>query len=120
MSVVNVVCCQVEVNATNRSLVQRSPTDCAVSGCDREASKMRRPCPTGGCCAREIKKTVVSSSILDVHWQNHGVTGLTYLLTPRSRVPIAKLKGPQLTKKFPAFYGTRRFIIAFTTARHLS
>ena len=28
MSVVNVVCCQVEVSATDLSLVQRSPTDC--------------------------------------------------------------------------------------------
>ena len=28
MSVVSVVCCQVEVSATSRSLVQRSPTDC--------------------------------------------------------------------------------------------
>jgi hypothetical protein len=27
------VCCQVEVSATSRSLVQRSPTDCGVSLC---------------------------------------------------------------------------------------
>jgi hypothetical protein len=26
----------------------------------------------------------------------------------------------QLVKKFPTFYGTRRFIIVFTRARHLS
>jgi len=31
MSVVSVVCCHVEVSATHRSLVQRSPTDCDVS-----------------------------------------------------------------------------------------
>jgi hypothetical protein len=31
MSVVRVVCCQVEVSATGRSLVQRSPTECGVS-----------------------------------------------------------------------------------------
>ena len=31
MSVVSVACCQVEVSATGRSLVQRSPTDCGVS-----------------------------------------------------------------------------------------
>ena len=30
-SVASVVCCQVEVFATGRSLVQRSPTDCGVS-----------------------------------------------------------------------------------------
>ena len=28
---VSVVCCQVEVSATSRSLIQRSPTDCGVS-----------------------------------------------------------------------------------------
>jgi len=33
MSVVNVVCCQVEVSATSWSLVQRSPTDCGASLC---------------------------------------------------------------------------------------
>ena len=33
LSVVSVVCCQVEVSATNWSLVQRSPTDCAASLC---------------------------------------------------------------------------------------
>jgi len=31
-----------------------------------------------------------------------------------------KLTGFKLIKKFPAFYGTRRFITAFTSARHLS
>jgi hypothetical protein len=45
---------------------------------------------------------------------------LTYLLTPRSRVLLEKLTGLQLVEKFPAFYGTPRFITAFTFARHLS
>ena len=44
---------------------------------------------------------------------------LTYLLTPCSRV-LEKLNGSQLGKKFPAFYGTRRFITAVRNARHLS
>jgi hypothetical protein len=40
LSVVSVVCCQVEVSATGWSLVQRSPTESGVSKmCDREASK---------------------------------------------------------------------------------
>ena len=51
MSVSCVVCCQVEVSASRCSLVQRSPTDCSVSKCDREASIMRKPWPTRGCCA---------------------------------------------------------------------
>ena len=38
MSLVNVVSCQVEVSATGRSLVQRSPTECGVSECDVEPS----------------------------------------------------------------------------------
>ena len=48
---VGVVCCQVEVSASRLSLVQRSPTECGVSECDREASIMRRPWPTRGYCA---------------------------------------------------------------------
>ena len=42
------------------------------------------------------------------------------VLTAWSRVLLEKLTGPHLVKKFPAFYGTRRFVTAFTTARHLS
>jgi hypothetical protein len=40
-----------------------------------------------------------------------------YLLTPWSRVLLEKLTGSQLVQKFPAFFGTRRFITAFTSAR---
>jgi len=43
----------------------------------------------------------------------------TNSLTPRSRDLLEKLTGSQLVKKFPAFYGTRRFFTAFTSARHL-
>jgi len=43
----------------------------------------------------------------------------TYLLTPWSRVLLENLTGSQLVKKFPAFYGTRRFITAFTSVCHL-
>ena len=45
---------------------------------------------------------------------------LTYLLTPWSRVLLEKLTGLQLVKKFPAFYGNRKFITALTNACHLS
>ena len=44
----------------------------------------------------------------------------TAILSPWSRVLPEKLTPPQLVKKFPAFYGTRRFMTAFTTARHMS
>ena len=45
---------------------------------------------------------------------------ISYLLTPQSRVLLEKLTGFQLVQKFPAFYGPRRFITSFTSARHLS
>ena len=43
-----------------------------------------------------------------------------YLFTPWCRVLLEKLTGLQLVKKFPAFHGTRRFITALTSVRHLS
>ena len=42
------------------------------------------------------------------------------ILTPWSTVLLEKLTGFQLVKKFPAFYGTRLFITALKSARHLS
>ena len=45
---------------------------------------------------------------------------LTAVLTQCSRVLLVKLSISQLVKKFTAFYGTRRFITTFTSARHLS
>jgi len=45
---------------------------------------------------------------------------LTYLLSPWCRVLLEQLTGLQLVKKFPAFHGTRRFITALTSVRHLS
>ena len=51
----------------------------------------------------------------------HILTSLSsslYLITGSRGLP-EKLTGPQLVRKFPALYGTRRFITAFTTASHL-
>jgi hypothetical protein len=45
------LCYQVEVSATRRSLVQRSPTECGVSECGCQASIIRRLWHTRGCCA---------------------------------------------------------------------
>ena len=45
---------------------------------------------------------------------------LIYLLTPWCRVLLEKLTGLQLVKKFPAFHGTRMFITALTSFRHVS
>ena len=52
MSVVSAVCCEVEVSATSRSLIQRSPNDYGVSWFDLETSWMRRSWPNGGCRAK--------------------------------------------------------------------
>jgi hypothetical protein len=57
LSLVNSVCCQIEISASGRSLLQRSPTQCGVSECDREASIMRGPWPTRNCCS--MKKKII-------------------------------------------------------------
>jgi hypothetical protein len=44
----------------------------------------------------------------------------TYLPTSWSRFLLEKLTSFQIVKKLPAVYGTRRFITAFASARHLS
>jgi hypothetical protein len=44
----------------------------------------------------------------------------SYLLTQWNRVLLKKLTISHLIKKFPAVYGTQRFIAAFTSVRHMS
>jgi hypothetical protein len=62
LSVVSVVCCQVEGSATGWSLVQRSHRLRCVVVCDLETSWMSRPWPTGGSYA-ENKQTNVNKSV---------------------------------------------------------
>jgi hypothetical protein len=63
---------------------------------------------------------VTLEGVWDVALQSlHGILR-THFLTPWSTVLLEKLTGSQLVKKIPTFYGTRRFITAFTSARHLS
>jgi len=50
----SVIGCEVEVSASSWSLFQRSPTECSVYECDREAPVMRRPWPNR--CCRAMKK----------------------------------------------------------------
>ena len=42
----NVICCQVEVSAMGRTLVQRRPTECGVSEKDTKTSTRITPRPT--------------------------------------------------------------------------
>jgi hypothetical protein len=53
LSRVSVVCCQVEVSASDWPLVQRSPTDCGVSECDHESSKIMRTSPSRAVAPRK-------------------------------------------------------------------
>jgi hypothetical protein len=53
-------------------------------------------------------------------YKNSDMSIINYLITQWRRVLLQKLTGPQLVKKFPSFYGTRIFITAFASARHLS
>jgi hypothetical protein len=62
-----------------------------------------------------IQKNIYLSSLL---WPLHNLR--FHLLISWSRVLPQNLTGPQLVIKYPAFYGTRRFITAFWRARHLS
>ena len=57
------------------------------------------------CVVDETKMKRKDTNLLHIQW---------------SRVLIEKLTGSQLVKKFPAFYGTRSFITASTSTRHLS
>ena len=74
-----VVCCQVEVSVSGWSLVQKSPSDCGVSECDREASVMRRPWPTRGFYVMDRGKYICTT--LCTHrsgreiWVSHSDTG---------------------------------------------
>jgi hypothetical protein len=63
---VSVVFCQVEVSASDRSLVQRIPTGCDMSECDREVFVMIRPWPTGRCRAIDGERLMVTSSALSI------------------------------------------------------
>jgi hypothetical protein len=73
----------------------------------------------GGMETKARKYNKVERDFLVV-FKGHYTYLLTYLLTPWSRVLLEKLTGLQLVKKFPAFDGTRRFITAVKSARHLS
>jgi hypothetical protein len=58
LSIVSVVCCEVEVSVSGWSLVQRSPTECGVfKKCViAKPRKMRRPRPPRRCQAIEKNK----------------------------------------------------------------
>ena len=51
---------------------------------------------------------------------SRGISLLTYLLTPWSRVLFEKLTGSAASQEIPRIFGTRKFLTVFKSARHLS
>ena len=78
----SVVCCQVEVSTSGRSLVQRSPTEYGVSECDREASIMMRPWPTRGYCTIEKNVNVNYLNILRMGGMRQHLLGIKGVRAP--------------------------------------
>jgi hypothetical protein len=68
----------------------------------------------------KVKEEALDSAVRKLVWKRLWTCVKMNLLIPWSRVRLEKLTGSQIVKKFPTFYGTRRFITAFTNARHLS
>ena len=68
----------------------------------------------------EFHKTGSRSKTVLVKYTLRYFENLSYSITPWYRVLLVKLTGLELVKKFPSFYGTRRFITALTSVRHLS
>jgi len=63
-----VLCYQLQVSASSWPLIQRSPTECGVSECDREASKVRKSWPARG--SRAIKECdLTATAPTSTKWQ---------------------------------------------------
>jgi hypothetical protein len=79
VSLVSVLCCQVEVSATSWSLVQRSPTECGVSKnvIVKPRKKIRRPRPPRGC--RVIVKKKVDFSLEQAMKPQRGIRSIALL-----------------------------------------
>ena len=95
--------------------VMRLQVDCVSCSTKVSSICLRRY----GC----IQRSVLLWTALVDWWDTKSVKlqkNYTYLPTPHSWVLLEKLTGSLLVKKFPGFYETRRFITAFTSARHLS
>jgi len=53
-------------------------------------------------------------------WQKLYNKHFHIIVRPWNRFLLDKLTGSQLVRKFPAFYGTQKFITVLTKAGHLS
>ena len=79
MSVVSVVCCQVEVFASGCSLAQKSRTECGVCECGREASTVRRPWSTRVCFAMGVmyNKSTEWNKVCEIIFKNSVIVSRT-------------------------------------------
>jgi hypothetical protein len=73
-------------------------------------------CSAGYISIKHATEIPASSSLFSATWIKY----TSLILNLRFHGLLEKLTVSQLVKKFPAFYGTRKFITAFTTAGHLS
>jgi len=80
--------------------------------------------PLGGGCCLKFQSWKNCCSALNMeknsNLKNRHLSTRLYGVTYQITLFLAKLTGPQLVKKFFAFYWTRRFITAFTIIHHLS
>jgi hypothetical protein len=74
LSLVNVVCCQIEVSGSGWSLVQRSPTICGVSVCGGKISIMRVG-TRGSCATRGGGRQCICKRNTEACSCNHCCTG---------------------------------------------
>ena len=108
MSLVRVVCCQVKAAATCRGVLlavvchcvwyRHLKTDAALTRAGLSCDRWTMERPSGK--PRSNPYTLISDNSME-------------------QSPSSEAKRSSV-KKFPTFYGTRRFITAFTRARHLS
>jgi len=70
------------------------------------------------CYCKSVKEQYIwKQKISESEFVNKSIS--TDLFTRSSKTRLEKLTSSQIVKKFPAFYGTRKFITAFTSASHL-
>jgi hypothetical protein len=75
------VYCHVKVSSSGRSLVQRSPTECDLYECDREASIMRSPWPTRGLSHLGGKQMTYSDTGVLIFHESHKYMYLKQILS---------------------------------------
>ena len=99
------------------------PESCMFEWRKATIDRVRGHCPTDFCRLTWKSLTFLNFYSLRAYLElphNLSYKYQTYLLTPRCRVLLEQLCGLQLVKKFPAPHGTRMFITALTSIRHLS